>query len=371
MNKKENLEQNELDRRKQERAMRLMEALSGVDEALLERCGKKGKIVPYRRPLWRSTRSIAAVMCLAIVGVVSWGGYQLSNMRMGSSNSSGGKAAESVMDAEKEMELEEGAVPEDAEPEEAAAEETAGVKQNAISEGMETNRDEQRQDGEKASGQNAQTKEHEGSDTMGTDGGAPEVKEEVAGNGGNEAGTEEGKDAPADIESCPLPLQSQKLTLVQAREDVTLGAYVPSALPAGYAFEGAYRVTESGEANLTVNWLRGMDYIMLHLEKPENPPVTVDIAKTEAYDERLYEIPYGETVPKEYWETFDNPVFAAKDLTLEILESRIKSYDDQGDTDTPRGHFSVLYPDGVLVRFNVRGTTTEIWEMICSMGEKE
>ena len=49
----------------------------------------------------------------------------------------------------------------------------------------------------------------------------------------------------------------------------------------------------------------------------------------------------------------------------------MKSYDDAGDTDTPRGNFSVLYPDGVVVRFNGRGTAQEIWEMFCSMGESE
>ena len=49
----------------------------------------------------------------------------------------------------------------------------------------------------------------------------------------------------------------------------------------------------------------------------------------------------------------------------------MKSYDDQGDTDTPRGNFSVLYEGGVLIRFSGRGTAEEIWEMFCSMGGQE
>ena len=60
------------DREGQERAMRLMEALSGVDERLLERCGRERKT----RPLWRNMRAVAAAACLAAVGAVSWGEYQ-------------------------------------------------------------------------------------------------------------------------------------------------------------------------------------------------------------------------------------------------------------------------------------------------------
>ena len=57
-----------------------------------------------------------------------------------------------------------------------------------------------------------------------------------------------------------------------------------------------------------------------------------------------------------------------KDFSLEIVESRMKAYEDSGDTATPRGNFKVLYPDGVLVSFNGRGTAQEIWDMFCSMG---
>lgn len=130
-------------------------------------------------------------------------------------------------------------------------------------------------------------------------------------------------------------------------------------------------MTESQEPNMTLCWIRGMDSITLHLERTANPPATVDVEETESYDQRLYEVPYGETVPEEYRQTFDNPVFAVEDFNLEIVKSRMKSYDDQGDTDTPRGNFNVLYEGGVLIRFNGRGTAEEIWEMFCSMGGQE
>ena len=202
-----------------------------------------------------------------------------------------------------------------------------------------------------------------------------EAAEDKNGNqdrGGAEGGAMGEEGSPeTDVGGCPLPPQSQKLMLAQAREDAVLGAYVPTALPAGYAFEEGHRVTESQEPNMTLCWIRGMDSITLHLERTANPPATVDVEETESYDQRLYEVPYGETVPEEYRQTFDNPVFAVEDFNLEIVKSRIKSYDDQGDTDTPRGNFSVLYEGGVLIRFNGRGTAEEIWEMFCSMGGQE
>ena len=74
---------------------------------------------------------------------------------------------------------------------------------------------------------------------------------------------------------------------------------------------------------------------------------------------------------KNIWKRYPNGYEAVKDFNLEIVKSRMKSYDDQGDTDTPRGNFSVLYEGGVLIRFSGRGTAEEIWEMFSSMGGQE
>ena len=97
----------------------------------------------------------------------------------------------------------------------------------------------------------------------------------------------------------------------------------------------------------------------------ENP--SVDIEKTETYNEYLYEIPHAETVPEDYRGVFHNPVCAWEDFSLEFVQKRMIAREDAGDTETPRGNFSVLYPDGVLVHFNGRGTAVEIWEMFGSM----
>ena len=344
-------------------AMRLMEALSGVDEDLLERCGReRGSRI--HRGLWqRNMRAAAAVLCLAVVGAVSWGGYQLANLKMGSSDSSGG-AGGPFAEENREEAL-------DAAAEEAAPQE---MPENAVSDGQAQDAGaDQSPEQEKAWKEGTEGMAGEAGGGMASDLG--EADGNLQGAGGEEkaageegAATTENGNPEGDVDTCLPPLQSQKLTLAQAREDDVLGAYVPTALPVGYAFEEAYCVTERDEENLTVRWARGMDSITLHLERKGNAPATVDVEKTESYDQRLYEVPYGETVPRQYRQTFDNPVFAAEDFSLEIVESRMKSYDDQGDTDTPRGNFGVLYPDGVLVRFSGRGTAEEIWEMFSSMG---
>ena len=63
-------------------ALRIMDALSGVDEELLERCEQSGQKSDkaYRRPLWQQARAWAAVLCLAVVGAASFGGYRLMQM---------------------------------------------------------------------------------------------------------------------------------------------------------------------------------------------------------------------------------------------------------------------------------------------------
>ena len=342
-------------REEPERAMRLMEALSDVDQALLERCAGTGRGVHF----WHGARAVAAVLCLAVVGAASWGGYQLSRTRMGGADSSGGAAAPYMEEIREDAEE---AVPRDevtcdTAPEAAGAEDAVEAGQGG--EQIRQTEADKFMDGQYADG---------GEMPPGQEAAIEEGKRDGSGTGGDAV---EENGSPEDTAGCPLPPQSQKLTLAQAREDAALGAYVPTALPAGYAFEEAHRVTEATEANLSLRWSRGMDSIMLHLEKTGTPPATVDVEKPETYDERLYEVPYGETVPKEYRQTFDNPVFAAEDFSLEIVESRMKSYDDRGDTDTPRGNFSVLYGDGVLISFNGRGTAEEIWEMFCSMGGQE
>ena len=175
-------------------------------------------------------------------------------------------------------------------------------------------------------------------------------------------------EAGQEVTGCPAAPPQQKLTEAQARES-GLGDYVPEVLPAGYVFDEASLQTEAEDSqspsDLRLTWSRGMDYITLHITRHEMQEISVvDVNAPETYDQRLYEIPLGDSVPREYWESVQNPVFAAEDLSLEVIETRMVSMaGDSGDTDTPRGNFAVLYSGGVLVEFSGRGTAEEIWNM--------
>lgn len=332
--------------RRQEEALRIMEALSGVDEELLARCeaadtanigdgtaasreeagrptGRKGK---RNRHMWQYLGRCAAVLALVAVGAVSWKGLRVSKDRMTNESASGGSPEAVAMDFSFILELDEGLSADGAIPTPAEAESAAnGAGGTGSADGAEI------------------TNGLDGTDDLDA------IREEKS-------------------ESC-VTSAARMLTADEARQTDLLGSYVPTALPAGYAFESARYDETTGR--LTIWWDKGMDNIILSFEQVDGSAVgTVDIRRPETYDERLYEIPFADTVPAEYRKVFSDPVFAKDDFSLEIVCSRMLSYSgDSGDTSTPRGQFSVLY-DGVLVCFNGRGTPEEIWEMFSSISKQ-
>lgn len=331
----------------QERAMKLMEALSGVDEELLERCEESGVRGKAPIPLWRYAKGWAAVLCLAIVGAAGWGGYRLIQ-ETGKDMNSSGSACESMAQLE-DMEV----IMEDTLP---SQEPEAGVPEAAPR--------------EEEGARSGDTASNGGNGGMGTgisETDRPSAESEDKEREENNNDIFDKQEEGVTEEVCPAA-DFRRLTEEEARGQ-ELGGYVPTVLPGGYAFESAVTDPDSPEENLRLCWTRGMDSIMLSVTKVGNAPNTVDVKKPETYDERLYEIPYAESVPEEYRQSVNDPVFAREDFSLEMIRSRMKSYNDSGDTDTPRGNFSVLCLDGVLVKFNGRGTPEEIWEMFCSMEE--
>lgn len=338
---------------KRNTAMRIMEALSGVDEELLERCGyssgatvlrrRYGRAVGSGTPVWRWAQACAAVLCLLAVGAASWSGYRMMrNIGSDGSSYSGGANQGTAGEYNNWLEHEEA---------QEAAGEMNGMNQPEADNGCLP---------ETASTEGAGSD----SDGVGNPSGSGMLKDEDCSpeEPDAEGGLEESGSLSAD--SVCLPSNVVTLSEEEARNWETLGSYIPTALPKGYVFEGASYNPDT--ERLAISWSRGMDSIMVSVGAADSVK-TVDVAKPETYDERLYEIPYGSSVPPEYRESFQNPVFAWEDLDLEIVKSRILSHSDSGDTDTPRGNFSVLYPDGVVLRFNGRGTPEQIWEMICSV----
>lgn len=384
-------------------AMRLMEALSGVDEVLLKRCGwdvrsseesndrindsvvgdgvvsssidqsvsstvgtdsgnrKAGSRSRKRKPLWQYTKAWAAVICLAVVGTLSWGGYKLTNMvnDKGAAGSAGNDAAlpEAVDITAQDIgeQQAEGGAEEQIRMPSSMAEENSSSEDPPLND-LNAAKDKENAMQE-ADGMTSGSADFSGGENM------PEVENKVMNQ------EEKSTDTMIDTESC-LRLNAIKLTEEAARDVDSLGGYLPTKLPQGYRFESAYSNQDVQEENLNMTWTRGMDSIMISITLPADLPATVDVNQPETYDERLYEIPFAETVPEEYRASVDNPVFAWEDMSLEIVRSRMMAREDQGDTNTPRGNFTVLYSDGVVLRFSGRGTAEEIWEMLCSCGMK-
>ena len=156
---------------------------------------------------------------------------------------------------------------------------------------------------------------------------------------------------------------SQVLTWEEAMADEKFGAYVPTDVPDGFTFDGAWREWGQNRDYLTLNWSGYYTNLSIDIRDADTwvDFALIDPADREKYDVSLYTIPYGESVPEEYWQEFDNPVFAVEDVTPEVVAARMRYVDDDsGDVDSWRGNFSVYYEsENVLVQYNLDGVTPQ------------
>ena len=91
----------------------------------------------------------------------------------------------------------------------------------------------------------------------------------------------------------------------------------------------------------------------------------VDPNKPETYDKRVYSIPWADSVPEEYRETVDHPMFRAEDMFRELVEARAHFKTERGEPDAWVIDFAVLHPDGAVVEYSCEGLTPEqVWTMV-------
>ncbi len=294
-----------------QKAMRIFEALAGVDEELLDACNQQEVQGKKAIPFGKYGRIVAACFCLVVAGVLLWTASVTGGFRSAKSwDSEAVSKVEQMSDSFSKGEvMEEG------------LKENCGVQEESVFD----------QELEAAQW---------------------ELSEQSC-----------ATSVPVD--------KREKLNLQTARQLDIYGAFIPGKLPQGYSFESGYRIqnpTTKETTGVCLNWTKGLDCISWIVKKADGKDVLcIDPGDREAYDVNLYEIPYADTVPEEYRETFHNPVFKEKELSLELVKSRMKVVQDAGDTDTPRGNFSVFYEEGILVEFRGDGTAEEIWNLFTSL----
>lgn len=151
--------------------------------------------------------------------------------------------------------------------------------------------------------------------------------------------------------------RSDDLTSEQSARAEDLGAYLPQDIPRGFVFEGAWRELGQGRDYLSAFWSSGMRDINVTVSRPEQAPKLMDPNRPEWYDVRLYEIPWGESVPEEAKDAgFFSPVFDSSQLTADIVAARLYEVEDAGDVDGYRISLGIWYEGAdVLVKLSAKG----------------
>ena len=156
-------------------------------------------------------------------------------------------------------------------------------------------------------------------------------------------------------------IDNSDLTLAQAREDGTFGAYMPDSVPRGFNRDLIRRYkADDGDFlyGSWYNWSYGsLVWEVSYLDDYAAARIT-GVEDRENYDLSLYSFPLGESVPAELRSIVDNPVFLMEELTLDTVCSRAYKANETGDTNGWRMNFSVLYGD-VVVRVSAKGVDPE------------
>jgi len=155
-------------------------------------------------------------------------------------------------------------------------------------------------------------------------------------------------------------LRDEQLTLAQAYADPEFGAYVPEKFPDSLAVEHARRYL-----NQTQNYLNiigqpnGFSAGFWMVREPEEYHLAnlVSLDEREKYDVSLYpEAGWAFTVPREYWQAFQCPIFRAEDMSLDTVMARVHKGNVQG--------FGVLVDDVVVEIASYNVTPEQAWEML-------
>ena len=329
-----------------DQAMKLFEALSDVDEELLERCNCETGGEIAHMPLWKYGKVMAACLCLLVVGALSFSKYQLLGGRNGSAGSGSNTSAPAqIQDMATPMESWAGAADGDAEavsqitePEEA---ETAGIG-NVQS--QTTNADDGRDDNTVNSPSNDskdQNRNNAGSsieDSLFSSSVGNSIKDDFDGSI-SEYDTGEKAQAQKEPESASAYVDSRaEISWNTACKTEPFGSYLPTAIPEGYEQLSVRQSSMPDEwNNMIFKWGNGEQVLYLNM--------TVREAKTK--DEVKAEIQKNDGLNQ----------YLAEEFKREMIPDSIN-----GEI-----WFTLYYSDGMKIDFSGNITEDEMWELVNSI----
>jgi hypothetical protein len=155
----------------------------------------------------------------------------------------------------------------------------------------------------------------------------------------------------------------ERLTMEEARQEPDFAAYFPEHIPEDFQPEEAWLDMGQGRYSLRLCWSRGSNTISVCINRMAEVPASqfADLQEPASYDLRLYPIPRGDSIPDLYWDSIQDPVFRAEDVTQALLEARADPILAEEKT---HFQFQILHADGVLVQYSLDVSLTELWAMV-------
>lgn len=161
----------------------------------------------------------------------------------------------------------------------------------------------------------------------------------------------------------------EQLSLEAALLDGDFGGLMISEVPEGFAAESIRRYRDQKDDYLSGLWTKGLSSLSWRVSffTEEDRGRLTGVEQTERYDLSRYPIPRADSVPEELREVVDDPIFAADELTSEVVLARAYTVEETGDAEGWRMAFSVRYGD-LLVEVRTKGVDPQwVYEQLSDL----
>lgn len=161
----------------------------------------------------------------------------------------------------------------------------------------------------------------------------------------------------------------EQLTLEEALRDEDFGGLMLTEVPEGFAAESIRRYRDQRNDHLSGLWTKGLASLSWRVSffTEEDRGRLTGVEQTERYDLSRYPIPRADSVPEELREVVDDPIFAADELTAEVVLARAYTVEETGDAEGWRMAFSVRYGD-LLVEVRTKGVDPQwVYEQLSDL----